>query len=69
MTYPKRKHPELPYWAARKLEKIGLELAEIVLVRGDQGVAFAGKLTKLQNDLAQIRRALLSGVVMEEGDK
>jgi len=54
--YPRERHPELPYFAARKLSNISREMAEIVLL--PSGEEFARRLHKLNRELAAIRRAV-----------
>lgn len=56
MTYPRQQVPELPYPAARALEKASLELAGIVAIPQENGEEFAARCRKLVKDLANIRR-------------
>lgn len=56
MTYPRQQVPELPYPAARALEKASLELAGIVAIPQEKGEEFASRCRKLVKDLANIRR-------------
>lgn len=56
MVYPRRQVPELPYPAARALEKASLELAGIVAIPQENGEEFASRCRKLVKDLANIRR-------------
>lgn len=70
MVYAKEREPEMTYPAAQALEKVGLDLAGIVMVPEGGGEEFAARCRKLVTDLANIRRMIVAtrslGVVADE---
>ena len=58
MTYPKQKHPELPYFAARKLQELSQRMADLVMLGDGQGESFARGTQSLVKELAALRRAI-----------
>jgi len=69
LSYPRQNHPEIPYWAAKKLEKISLDLPKIVLFPKSQGEEFGIDVRRVMSDLAMIRRGLIAEGVTEEAKK
>lgn len=58
MTYPKRKYPQLPYFAARKLEELSRRMADLVMLPEGEGQSFARGVRALTKELAALRRAI-----------
>ena len=69
MSYPRQNHPEIPYWAAQKLEKINIDLPRIVLMPEHRGEEFGTRARKVLSDLAQIRRGLIAEGIAKEDKK
>jgi hypothetical protein len=65
MKYPRQNHPELPYWAARKLEHIADRLADMVMLPEQDGERFAQAVRATMKELAAIRRLIIDRGILD----
>ena len=65
MNYPRQKHPQLPYWAARKLEHIADRLADMVMLPEESGGEFTGAVTCTMKEVAAIRRMIIDRGILD----